>query len=129
MLYQLDQDEYGTVINGEQTYDGLTGILIAHHPAIIAWTDEAGTQLDILLAYSPAQYGSLQRGMSSDTDLFVAVSNCGMFGFELNGSEKFPGYVGEKLHLGGENDSTVKLAELINAVCRRLEAKRSKQNV
>ncbi len=116
----VDQDEYQTVFNSEKTYKGLASHLSNHDPIIFAWTDQEGTQLDILLAYKPLQYGHLQRGMHSMTDLFVAVSHFGMFGFELNGTEKFAGYVGEKLNLG-TNITTEKLAELINGVCRELE--------
>src|SRR5258708_293910 len=116
----LDHDEYETVLNGENTYKGLAGWLFEYHTAIFAWTDQEGTQLDILMAYNPLQYGHLQRGMSASTDLFVAVSSFGMFGFELNGNEKNAGYVGEKLGLG-TNVTTEKLAELINGICRELE--------
>ena len=73
------------------------------------------------MAYKPVQYGNLQRGMNALTDLFVAVSGFGMFGFELNGNVKDAAYVGEKLNLGGRNTTTEKLAELINGVCRELE--------
>lgn len=121
------QDEYGAVINTPETYraiaDELRGIGTvsgASIPVIIAWTDQAGTQLDILFCYQPDQYGRLQRGMSTNTDLFVAVSSFGMFGFDVTGPWKSPGYVGEKLHLGGDNTTTEKLADLINGLCREL---------
>lgn len=118
---QFDQDEYGTVTNSQKTYEGLAKWLFEYHAVVFAWTDQEGTQLDILMTHNPPQLGYLQRGMNTETDLFVAVSHFGMFGFELNGAEKFPSYVGEKLGLGGENTTTVKLAELINGVCRELE--------
>ncbi len=116
-----DQDEYGMVLNSRKTYEGLANRLWEFHSVVFAWTDQEGTQLDILMAHNPPQFGSLQRGMRALTDLFVAVSHFGMFGFELNGSEKFAGYVGEKLNLG-TNVTTEKLAELINGVCRELES-------
>ena len=116
---QVDQDEYGTVINSQKTYEVLADILRIDS-VIFAWTDQEGTQLDILMAHNPVQFGHLQRGMSAATDLFVAVSHFGMFVFELNGMEKFPGYIGEKLGLG-TNTTTEKLAELINGVCEELE--------
>jgi hypothetical protein len=119
---EVDQDEYGTVLNSKKTYESLVHNLKHEAPVVFAWTDQEGTQLDILMAYRVMQYGHLQRGMSANTDLFVAVSHFGMFGFELNGTEKFPSYVGEKLNLGGINTTTEKLAELINGVCRELES-------
>lgn len=117
----VDQDEYETVINSEKAYKSLTNILRSRGSIVFAWTDQEGTQLDILMAYNIVQYGRLQRGMSTRTDLFVAVSDFGMFGFELNGMEKFPSYIGEKLNLGDINTTTEKLAELINGICKELE--------
>lgn len=116
-------DQFGCVLNGDATYKELSRLL-SHsevNSVVFAWTDQAGTQLDILLAYQPVQYGLLQRGMRAETDLFVAVSSFGMFGFELNGQWKAPGYVGDKLNLGGtENDTNIALAELVNGVCKEL---------
>lgn len=117
----IKQDEYETVINHKDTYENIADFLKAGPPLVFAWTDGHGTQLDILMAYRPLQFGRLQRGMNAATDLFVAVSLHGMFGFELNGTWKAPGYVGEKLGLGGDNDTTAALAELINGVCEELE--------
>lgn len=120
MIDLVSQDEYGTVINTGHTYTGLAKILKTGTPVIMAWTDEEGTQLDILLAIHPAQFGILQRGMKSTTDLFVAVSSFGMFGFEMNNTWKSAGYVGEKLGLGGSNATTIKLADLINDLIEEL---------
>lgn len=117
----LNQDEYSTVFNGEITYNGIATILKATGHIVFAWTDEEGSQLDILLCYGPAQFGYLQRGMNTATDLFVAVSNCGMFGFEFNDTIKDAGYVGSKLGLGGSNATTIKLAELMNNVMELLK--------
>lgn len=119
----ITQDEYSTVINSDDTYEGLAKLLSddENGRVILAWTDQEGTQLDILMVRHPDQYGLLQRGMRWNTDLFVAVSSFGMFGFKLNGNEKFPDYVGEKLGLERSSTTTIKLAELINGVCRELE--------
>lgn len=116
----ISQDEYQTVFNSQLTYEGLARVL-EEQSVVFAWTDNQGTQLDILMVYKPDQFGRLQRGMNSNTDLFVAVSHFGMFGFELNGLIKYPSYVGEKLNLGNENSTTVALADLINGVCAELE--------
>lgn len=120
------QDEYGTVVNSQQTYESLATTLIQKGQVIFAWTDGKGTQLDILLSYSPTQYGHLQRGMRSNasdyldylsySDLFVAISHFGMFGFLLNGVDKEPSYIGDKLNLDGDNETTQELAKLINGI-------------
>lgn len=116
-----EQDEYGCVVNSQDTYEALSTWVKIHGYVIFAWTDQDGTQLDILMAYRPLQYGKLQRGMDTLTDLFVAVSDFGMFGFELNEKEKSPRYIGEKLNLGEDNITTQELAKLINGICRLLE--------
>lgn len=116
----IRQDEFDTVLNHDETYAVLAAVLRTDFCVVFAWTDGHGTQLDILMACNPIQYGHLQRGMRSTTDLFVAVSSFGMFGFEINDLEKHPSYVGEKLNLGGHNDMTAELAALINGVIKEL---------
>jgi hypothetical protein len=124
----ITQDEYQTVTNSQGTYKGLDEILsqdrgnIQASPVIFAWTDGASTQLDILMVNGnrSIQYGILQRGMKARTDLFVAVSGFGMFGFAINDLVKYPAYVGEKLGISGINETTEKLAELINGVIGEL---------
>jgi hypothetical protein len=121
MLTHFNHDDFGEIENGEKTYDSIIKGLSRGTSVIIGWTDAAGTHLDILFTISPIQAGSLQRGMSSATDLFVAVSGFGFFGFDIKSSERYPSYVGEKLGLGTiSNPTTEKLAELINAICRKL---------
>lgn len=116
------QDEYGCVLNRPETYKTLASVLTdGSIPVVFAWTDEEGSQLDIMLVYDARQYGFLQRGMSADTDLFVGVSRCGFFGFEINDIEKHPDYVAEKLNLSPESITTAKLAELINGVIKELQ--------
>lgn len=116
----MTQDEYDTVINSPETYKGIAKHLRGHEPmALFAWTDQAGTQLDLLIAIPPHQAGHLQRGIRAG-DLFVCVCGIGTFAFDINDSEKHPGYVGEKLGLGDTNDTTTALAELINGVIREL---------
>lgn len=118
-------DEYDTTLNGEGTYKNLAALLRTDHAVVFAWTDQAGTQLDILMTYQPVQFGHLQGGMAAATDLFVSLARFGMFGFELNEQWKAPSYVGMKLGLGPDtNETTEALSELINGVCRELEAKR-----
>lgn len=118
---QVDRDEYGEVINSRKTYLGIGQALKTGHSVIIGWTDQEGTHLDLLFCIYPLQAGPLQGGMKAATDLYVGAARHGMFGFELNGSWKSPGYVGSKLGLGDNEDDTTKaLSELINGVCKEL---------
>lgn len=110
----MTTDEYNIVINSPNTYKVIKSYLDTGAIAF-AWTDEAGSQLDILMAYNVPVVGYLQRGMRGK-DLFIAVSGFGMFGFSINYGDKHPAYVGEKLNLGSVNETTEKLAELINGV-------------
>lgn len=117
---ELSQDAYGTVFNSKATYFNLAAGICAY-PRVIAWTDGASSQLDILFVYRPLVSGPLQRGMNSES-LFVAVSGFGMFGFALNGQEKHPSYVAEKLGLSSpESITAVRLADLINGICKELD--------
>jgi hypothetical protein len=116
-----DQDSYGTVLNTPKTYDAIAADLQKHGSVIIGWTEGAMTHLDILFTVAPIQVGSLQRGMSTHTDLFVSVSHFGMHGFEINDDDLHPGYVNEKINLGGgDNVTSVAFTELINQVKKRL---------
>jgi len=114
-----DQDEYGEVLNGKKTYKSIASTLEQNGSVVIGWTDQAMTHLDILFTVAPIQVGGLQRGMSH-ADLFVSVSAYGMFAFDIKEDYLHPGYVGEKLGLSGENTTTIRLAELITEVRKRL---------
>lgn len=114
----ITTDIYGLVINSDNTYKAIADTL-RDMPIVFAWTEQEGTHLDILMVYKPAQVGYLQRGMSAQTDLFVAVSHFGMFGFEINADPKYSGYVAEKLGTG-VNVATDALTDLINGVMLEL---------
>lgn len=116
------QDEYGTVINHQDTFKSIKQTLSVGLPVVFAWTDGEGTQLDILMAYHPVKYGNLQRGMNASS-LYVAISGFGMFGFGLNGAYKMRNYICDKLGMKSEANSVTgqALEELINGVCQRLE--------
>ena len=116
---QVDHDEYGEVINSKKTYLGIGSALKTGHSVIIGWTDQQGTHCDINFMLYPLQAGPLQGGMKAETDLYVGVARIGMFGFELNGAWKSPGYISEKLGVTGD-DTTEALSELINGICSEL---------
>lgn len=123
MVPNVNMDEHGEVINGPKTYTALTQHLAHGGSAIIGWTDEEGTHLDILLTLQPFQAGTVQRGYRGATDLFVAIMSIGAGAFEVRSRMEplYPSYVGEKTGLGSvENDTTIKLAELINALLEGL---------
>lgn len=62
--------------------------------------------------------GTLQGGLRWN-DLFVSIMRKGAFGF-LTNVEKDSGYIAEKLNLGN-NVTTEKLTELINAIIQNLK--------
>lgn len=118
---ELDQDEYGTVFNSEKTYTGLAKILNRHGSAIIAWTEQQGSQMDIWLTVQPIQAGPVGRGLRATTDLFVAVIGFGAFGFEIDRNNALhAGYVAEKLSWGEVNITIEKITELIEGVIKEL---------
>lgn len=110
-------DEYGEVYNSTITFAGLAQAIRDRGSVVIGWTDQKGTHLDILFVNRPIQYGSLQRGMRL-TDLFVSVSSIGMHGFEIDDIPLDPGYISEKIRIGGSTDE--EFADLINGVRKEL---------
>lgn len=118
----MKQDEYGTVQNDPKTYKGIVKLLKVYGSALIAWTDDEGTQFDILFTrfHAPFQLtGSIQGGLRWN-DLFVSIMRIGAFGFEIQkDTDTHAGYYEEKF--GREMGSTSsKLAELINGVRKEL---------
>ena len=115
---QLDMvyDDYGEVVNGEDTYSDIAGTLRAMgRPVLVGWTDEKGTHYDILFTLSVSFAGTNIQGGIRSEDLFVSIMRKGAFAFEIDFKEIHPSYYAEKLAI----DSRVtaeKLAELINNV-------------
>lgn len=109
----MNKDDYGEVINGENTYKEISYQLKHGNSVIIGWTDGEGTHLDILFSVNVVKEGILQGGLRW-SDLFVSIMRIGCFGFTTDG-EKHSGYVGEKLNLR-DNVTTDKLTELINGI-------------
>lgn len=115
----MKKDEYGEIINGEETYHAVAMQLKETGSCIIGWSDEGGTHFDILFTLRPSQYGILQGGVRGDSDLFVSIMRIGSFGFEISDKETHFGYYNEKL--GGNLGSTAeKLGELINKIKERV---------
>lgn len=110
-------DASGTVCNGEATYKTIALMIGDYFPVYIAWTDEEGTQYDILFCIAQT-IGPIQRGIRSG-ELYVSVQGYSTWAWEINDQEIHPSYMCEKLrmHRGPDTD---KLAELITGVRREL---------
>lgn len=115
MIGLPDVDEWGVVYNTETTYKRLASLL-TETSVVIAWTDQEGTQLDILLTLFPLQVGPLQRGLRGNRDLFVAVMGFGAHSFDAAHTDTHGGYISEKLGGGGYNVTWEKVAELLNGI-------------
>ena len=115
---RYDRDEDGLIINGEETYREVAHKLWENRVHYVPWTDELGSRYDLWLAFGGEQAGDLANGLNSNTHLMVGIlAMGGCFGFDVtNGQWKAPSYIGEKLHLGGDNLTTRKLAHFLNGV-------------
>lgn len=114
----MNKDEYGEIINGYDTVINIANKLKKGKSAIIGWTDEKYTHLDLLFNYKTYKEGMLQRGLRGN-ELFVSIIGWGAFGFDVRDREIHESYVSEKLNMHGE-PTTRKLAELINGVIKEL---------
>jgi hypothetical protein len=110
----MKTDEFNTVINDPSTYKEIAFILSTGQPVLIAWTDQAGTQLDLLFNYKAKSFGPIQRGILS-SDLFVSVMGLSSFGFDVREKKTDGGYYSGKLRMSG-TETCEKLAELINGI-------------
>ena len=115
----MNQDKYGEIINGKETYVKIAQKLKSGKSVIIGWTDEECTHLDIL--FTPGAFKEngnyLQRGLCGG-EIFVSIIGKGSFGFKY--SEKYPDYVAEKINLYGEPTLT-KFTDLLNGIIKELE--------
>ena len=115
-------DEYGCVLNGPETYNGIAALLREHGSCIVPWTDEEGTQFDILFNVFrvPEQMvshglGLIQGGLNS-RDLFISIMRVGAFAFEREKTDTHASYYAEKLRIPAGGHTSEKLAELFNQV-------------
>lgn len=115
----MNQDKYGEIINGTNTYSEIAKKLLEGQSIIIGWTDEKCTHLDLLFNYNTYKEGMLQRGLRG-TELYISIISIGAFGFDINNSDKAEGYISEKLNIYGEPTIT-KLTELINNIIKLLK--------
>ena len=122
----VDYDEFGEVINGENTFKYLARILINNGPVLIGWTDGSEEEhRDILFTLMPSNFGeNVQNGYKYGIHLFVSILGCGSCaGFLVEHKKdntKEPSYINEKLGLSG-NGTDEKICELINGIIRELD--------
>ena len=114
----MNKDEYGEIINGDDTVIEISKRLKEGQAVIIGWTDEKYTHLDLLFNYKLHKEGMLQRGLRGN-ELYVSIISLGAFGFDVKDREIHEGYISEKLNIRGE-PTVSKLAELINGVIKEL---------
>lgn len=120
----MKHDEYGEVINDEETYQDIATELIGGpnggRSMLIGWTDQNGTHLDILFTLTAQKHGTVQGGVRGG-DLFISIMRWGAFGFSIDEKETHAGYYDEKLGNRGSLGPTAEpLAELINGVKKYL---------
>lgn len=114
----MDKDEYGEIINGNDTIIKISKRLKEGQSVIIGWTDEKYTHLDLLFNYKSHKEGMLQRGLRGN-ELYVSIIGLGAFGFDVADREIYKGYITEKLNIHGE-PTVNELAELINGIVKEL---------
>ena len=117
-----DVDEYGVIINGEGTYAQAVDDLKKTGTVVLSWGDQDGTLLQIMLSYNPPRLGYKGGLIDYDsTKLWVGIVGYAAYAFTVGLSQELvPVYIAEKFGMRGENPTTVKLAEMLTAIRRRL---------
>ena len=119
----MNKDEYGEIINGNETYSVIADKLINGQSVIIGWTDEEYDHRDILFTLRPQKFGTLQRGLNWNSHLYISIIDFSCMGFLLEyktDNRKHNGYIMEKLRLH-DNPCNNKICELINGVIKFLD--------
>ena len=119
----MNKDEYGEIINGNETYSVIADKLINGQSVIIGWTDEECDHRDILFTLRPQKFGTLQRGLNWNSHLYISIIDfsCMVFLLEYKtDNRKHNGYIMEKLRLH-DNHCNNKICELINGVIKFLD--------
>lgn len=115
----MTQDEYGEVLNSEETFKEIGEGIKQGHTYFIGWTDGLGSHYDILFCRPTQDAGTFQGGIKTVHYLFVSVMRVGAFAFREDQLDTKADYYGEKLGLG-ENETVDRLAELINGIKKYL---------
>lgn len=115
-------DEWGQVINSDETFKKIAEVLEDRGRCIVGWTDQKYDHRDILFTYQPTAYGSLQRGLRW-CYLYVSIMGLSCMGFLIEmrtDNRKSNSYLKEKLRLN-DNDCDDKICDLINGVIHELD--------
>lgn len=129
----MNKDNYGEIINGEDTFKKIAFRLYNGQSVLIGWTDEGCDHRDILFTYdADVNEGishtlikageNIQRGMRW-SNFFVSIIDFTSFGFtieDLRDNRKHKGYLQEKLRLH-DNSCDDKICELINGIIHELD--------
>ena len=119
----MNIDNYGEVINGEETYKKIAEELLNTGKCIIGWTDQGYDHRDILFTYQPKHLGGdLQRGLRW-CYLYISIMSHSCMGFLIESdrdNQKDNGYIKEKLNLHN-NDCDDKICQLINGVIKKID--------
>ena len=118
----MNVDEYGEVINGEDTYFEIAKNLMEGESVGIGWTDEDSTHFDIIFTLGIKKYGLFQRGIKAN-DLFVSIIDWSSYGFRTD-DIKLGGYIQEKLRLSNYDVTGEKVKELVNGVIKKKKKER-----
>lgn len=112
----FNEDDWGEVINGLDTYRAIVAGLRAYGSVLIGWTDGAATHYDILFSFNHLKHGNIQGGLHHKMVLMVSVVRCGCFGFDIaSRSDLHHDYITEKLNVNG-TETALKVADLIMGV-------------
>lgn len=113
----MNNNNYGEIINGNNTYHYIAERLLNNETIGIGWTDEIYTHYDIIFKLGlDCKVGDFQRGIKQNY-LFVSILSLTSYGF-VPDSIKHENYIKEKL--GINNETGDKLAELINGIIKCL---------
>ena len=119
----MNVDNYGEVINGEETYKKIAEELLNTGKCIIGWTDKEFDHRDILFTYKPKHLaGGLQRGLRWSY-LYVSIMDFSCMGFLIESdrdNQKDNVYIKEKLNLNNSHCDN-KICELINGVIKKMD--------
>lgn len=121
MEITVQTDDYGEVVNGENTFKVIAQLLANSIPVMVGWTDGHMSHFDILFTYEAHRYGSqIQGGIHPESDLLVSIMGRGAFGFEVKDEDTHWGYIDGKFgNFFGETTGG-ELANLINGVKKNL---------
>lgn len=112
-------DEYGILKTSSESCAIIASLINNNGRLLVSWTDEEGTQLDILFTTLDQRIShplaQPQGGIKSDY-LFVSIMRMGAFAFEINKSFTHPNTYAEKLGVDYGGVTANKLADLINGV-------------